>query len=81
MHKEAIRNIEISPYYQNYRFLVTEPMLKTLYREQEFQRLLDRSYADWARTLAELKDTLPAQPPNLLSPGEFLASQGVSVSK
>ncbi len=81
MPREAIRNIEVNPYYQNYRYLVTEPWLKPLYGEQAFQELLDKSYIDWVRGLEEVRDSLPAQPPKLPSPGEFLAANGIRVSR
>ena len=76
MPKEALRNIELNPYYQSYRYLVTEPGLKPLYGVASFQQLLDTRYTEWARTLEELRDSLPSKPPQLASPGEFLAANG-----
>jgi tetratricopeptide (TPR) repeat protein len=73
MHQAAVRNIEVSPYYQNYRYLVTEPALRPLHSDEQFRVLLDKTYTEWVRTLAELKESLPAQPPKLPPPGEFLA--------
>ena len=74
MTREAIQNLEASHYYRNYRYLVTEPGLKPLYREPGFERLLVQTYQQWREILAEFGHALPVQPPVLPTPNEFLQS-------
>jgi TolB-like protein len=70
--QEALQTIEQSIFFNNYRFLITEPGLRPLYSEPGFKALLDKAYPRWQAVLREFGPSLPARPPLLPTPVDFL---------
>jgi tetratricopeptide (TPR) repeat protein len=75
--EEAIRLIEKSAYFRNYRFLVTDPELKPLYAAARFQRLLEETHPMWVDLTRAYGQAAMARPPSLPPPTEFLRAQAV----
>jgi TolB-like protein/tetratricopeptide (TPR) repeat protein len=75
-YDEAIKAIDDSIYFRNYRFLVTEPGLRPLHSHPGFKRLLEQTYPHWQAALLDLGPSLSVQPPALPSPSEFLRTNG-----
>lgn len=56
-----------------YRYLVTEPTLRSLASGRDFQRLLHERYERWTGILEQHATGLPVQPADVPSPDEFLS--------
>ena len=63
------------PLSNNYRWLVSEPSLKRFRNEASFRMTLQDLYRQWQKDLSEIGPRLPAQPPQLPTPDEFLRDQ------
>lgn len=77
---EAIRLIEDSTHFRNYRFLVTDPELRPLYSSARFQRLLESTYQSWVEFTKTYGQAAMARPPVLPAPGDFLRAQGIRLN-
>jgi Tfp pilus assembly protein PilF len=71
--RRAVDYIRKNPLYYNYRYLVTESRLAPLRAEPGFQALLRDAYSKWQADLVTFGPSLPASPPLLPNPQEFLA--------
>ncbi|MBI4893825.1 MAG: tetratricopeptide repeat protein [Acidobacteria bacterium] len=69
----AIDEIFGSPYYRNYRWVVTEPSLRPFRGDRRFQSLVRGLYDDWNRNLTALRAGLHHPPPALPSPDQYFA--------
>ena len=68
----AIHLVRTSQFYNNYRWLITDPDMATLRNNPAFRELLNELYAKWLRDVAELGPSLPARPPKLPTPQTYL---------
>ena len=68
-----ISQISKHPYIRNYRWLVTQPLLRPYRDYPPFQKLVHELYAEWQRNLAEIGPTLPQKPAQLLSAAQYLS--------
>jgi hypothetical protein len=65
-----IRNSSIN---RNYRWMVSDPDIASLHNEPRFRELLYELYSKWQRDLDQLGPSLPARPPKLPTPEEYLS--------
>ena len=57
----------------SYRYLVTEPTLRSLASEREFQRMLFKRFEQWNRIVEQHGSGLPVRPAAVPSPNDFLS--------
>ena len=72
----AIDEIYGSPYYRNYRWVVTEPSLLRFRGDRRFQDLVRGLYDEWQRRLRVLQAGLRQPPPALPAPDEYFTGTG-----
>ena len=68
-----ISQISKHAYIRNYRWLVTQPLLRPYRDYPPFQKLVFELYAEWQRNLAEVGPSLPQKPPQLPSAVQYLS--------
>jgi tetratricopeptide (TPR) repeat protein len=62
-------------YVRNYRWLVSEPLIRPYRSDPAFQRLAHLLYDEWRQNLKEIGPLLPVQPPKLLETDVLLSSR------
>jgi hypothetical protein len=67
-----VNEIANHTYYRNYRWLVSEPVLRTYRDYPPYRKLVRDLHEEWQRNLNQLSPALPLQPPKLPDPDQYL---------
>jgi serine/threonine protein kinase/Flp pilus assembly protein TadD len=70
-----VEEIKSHTYYRNYRWLVSEPVLRPYRNYPPYQKLVRDLHQEWQRNLTELGRYLPVQPIKLPHPDEYLSQR------